>query len=283
MVDVQVTNVSSHSVLDIFNTEPEAQETLIEAGSVEVACPTSSVVDQESEERVSGRDDEKLIAAEAPFAQEATEQESLTASQFDNSAATIVSSGVEVAEKAERINSDCYEDVEEEEREGSQQVSLSEMSGTQPTEESRPGSAGLASSVWRAGALLSELDSEDVSCSQQGASELSAPGVLEGTESMDDLGDASLKGADGEGASVGSPDFEKASDILTNEDEDDEDDDRVCDMEVGSERAEDSHGQHHDNEDDEEDEDVEMASEGITESGLESYGKCRWGRLDRRL
>ncbi len=68
MVDVQVTNVSSHSVLDIFNTEPEAQETLIEAGSVEVACPTSSVVDQESEERVSGRDDEKLIAAEAPFA-----------------------------------------------------------------------------------------------------------------------------------------------------------------------------------------------------------------------
>ncbi len=123
-------------------------------------------------------------------------------------------------------------------------------------------------------ALLSELDSEDVSCSQQGASELSAPGVLEGTESMDDLGDASLKGADGEGASVGSPDFEKASDILTNEDEDDEDDDRVCDMEVGSERAEDSHGQHHDNEDDEEDEDVEMASEGITESGLESYGNA---------
>ncbi|XP_016101878.1 microtubule-associated protein futsch-like [Sinocyclocheilus grahami] len=273
MVDVQVTNVSSQIVLDISNTEPEAQEALIEAGSVEVACPTSSVVDQESEEQVSGEVDEKLIAAEAPVAQEATEQEILTASQFDNSAATIVSSGVEVAEKAERINSDCYEDVEEEEREGSQQVSLSEMSGTQPTEESRPGSAGLAGSVWRAGALLSELDSEDVSCSQQGASELSAPGVLEGTESMDDLGDASLKGADGEGASVGSPDFEKVSDILTNEDEDDDDDDRVCDMEVESERAEDSHRQHHDNED-EEDDDVEMASEGITESGLESYGNA---------
>ncbi|XP_042573522.1 pneumococcal serine-rich repeat protein-like [Cyprinus carpio] len=275
MVDVQVTNVSSQCVLDISNMEPESQKALIEAGSVEVACPTSSVADQESEELVSGKVDEKLIVAEAPVAQEATEQESLTASQFDNSAATIVSSGVEVAEKAERINSDCYEDVEEEEREGSQQVSLSEMSGTQPTEESRPGSAGLAGSIWRAGALLSELDSEDVSCSQQGASELSAPGVLEGTESMDDLGDASLKGADGEGASVGSPDFEKVSDILTNEDEDDEDDDdRVCDMEVGSERAEDSHRQHHDNEDDEEDEDVEMASEGITESGLESYGNA---------
>ncbi len=270
-VDVQVTNVNSHSVLDISNTEPEAQETLIEAGSVEVACPTSSVVDRESEEQVSGKVDETFISA--PVAQEETEQDSFTASQFDNSAAAIVSSGVEVAEKAERINSNCYEDVEEEEREGSQQVSLSEMSGTQPTEESRPGSAGPAGSVWRAGALLSELDSEDVSCSQQGASELSAPGVLEGTESMDDLGDASLKGADGEGASVGSPDFEKASDILTNEDEDD-DDDRVCDMEVESERAEDSHRQDHDNEDDEEDEDVEMASEGITESGLESYGNA---------
>lgn len=273
-LDVQV-NVNSQSMLAISNTEPEAQEALIETSPVEVACPTSSVVDLESEDHVSGKVDEKLMA-EAPIAQEATEQETLTASPVNNSVATIPSSGVELPEKAEPINSDCYEDVEEEEREGSQQVSLSEMSGTQPTEESRPGSAGLAGSVWRAGALFSELDSEDVSCSQQGASELSAPGVLEGTESMDDLGDASLKGADGEGASVGSPDFEKVPDILANEDDDDDDndDDRVCDMEVGSERAEDSHGQHHDNEDDEEDEDVEMASEGITESGLESYGNA---------
>ncbi|CAF88946.1 unnamed protein product, partial [Tetraodon nigroviridis] len=92
-------------------------------------------------------------------------------------------------------------------------ISVSEMSGTtQPTEDSRPGSGGPAGgSPWRAGgALLSELDSEEVSGSQQGASELSAPGVLEGTESMDDLGDGSLKGAiDTEGASAGSPDFEK--------------------------------------------------------------------------
>ncbi|XP_067115984.1 nascent polypeptide-associated complex subunit alpha, muscle-specific form [Osmerus mordax] len=173
------------------------------------------------------------------------------------------------------------DDDEEEEREGSQQVSVSDMSGTQPTEESRPGSAGPAGgSAWRGGgALLSELDSEDVSCSQQGASELSAPGVLEGTESMDDLGDASLKGAivDMEGASAGSPDFEKVPDIPTNdfeedEDEDEDDDDRVCDMEVGSERAEDPRRVRHDEE--EEDEDVEMASEGVTESGLESYGNA---------
>lgn len=175
------------------------------------------------------------------------------------------------------------EEEDEEEREGSQLVSVSEMSGTtQPTEESRPGSAGLVGgSAWRAGgALLSELDSEDVSGSQQGASELSAPGVLEGTESMDDLGDGSLKGAiDIEGASAGSPDFEKVPDIPVNdfdEDEDDDDDnDRVCDMDVGSEQTDEPQRTRHDNDiDEEEDDDVEMASEGVTESGLESYGNA---------
>nr|XP_020466662.1 mucin-5AC-like [Monopterus albus] len=174
------------------------------------------------------------------------------------------------------------EEEDEDEREGSQLVSVSEMSGTtQPTEESRPGSAGLAGgSPWRAGgALLSELDSEDVSGSQQGASELSAPGVLEGTESMDDLGECSLKGAiDMEGASAGSPDFEKVPDIPVNdfdEDDDDDDDDRVCDMDVGSEQTDEPQRLRHDNDvDDEEDEDVEMASEGVTESGLESYGNA---------
>ncbi|RVE55520.1 hypothetical protein OJAV_G00235460 [Oryzias javanicus] len=158
------------------------------------------------------------------------------------------------------------EEEEEEEKEGSQLVSVSEMSGTtQPTEESRPGSAGpVGESAWRAGgALLSELDSEDVSGSQQGASELSAPGVLEGTESMDDLGDGSLKGAmDMEGASAGSPDFEKVPDIpVIDFDEDEDDSDRVCDMDV--------------------DDDVEMASEGVTESGLESYGKDDFAEDER--
>lgn len=175
------------------------------------------------------------------------------------------------------------EEEDEEEREGSQLVSVSEMSGTtQPTEESRPESAGLVSgSAWRAGgALLSELDSEDVSGSQQGASELSAPGVLEGTESMDDLGDGSLKGAiDMEGASAGSPDFEKVPDIPVNdfdeEEDDDDDNDRVCDMDVGSEQTDEPQRPRHDNDvDEEEDDDVEMASEGVTESGLESYGNA---------
>ncbi|XP_020324011.2 flocculation protein FLO11 [Oncorhynchus kisutch] len=186
--------------------------------------------------------------------------------------ARAIPSPPDASEKAQ-LNMDEEED---EEREGSQQVSVSEMSGTQPTEESRPGSAGPAGSGWRAGgALLSELDSEEVSCSQQGVSELSAPGVLEGTESMDDLGDASLKGAidmEGMSASAGSPDFEKVSDIPTNDFDDyDEDGDRVCDMEVGSERADDPRRVRHD---EDEDEDVEMASEGVTESGLESYGNA---------
>lgn len=179
------------------------------------------------------------------------------------------------------------EEEDEEEREASQLVSVSEMSGTtQPTEESRPESAGLVGgSAWRAGgALLSELDSEDVSGSQQGASELSAPGVLEGTESMDDLGDGSLKGAiDMEGASAGSPDFEKVPDIPANDfdedEEDDDDNDRVCDMDVGSEQTDEPQRTRHDNdveeeEEEEEDNDVEMASEGVTESGLESYGNA---------
>ncbi|XP_027874274.1 nucleolar protein dao-5 [Xiphophorus couchianus] len=172
------------------------------------------------------------------------------------------------------------EEEDEEEREGSQLVSVSEMSGTtQPTEESRPGSGGpVGRAAWKAGgALLSELDSEDVSGSQQGASELSAPGVLEGTESTDDLGDGSLKGAiDIELASVGSPDFEKVPDIPANEDEDEDDSDRVCDMEVGSERTDEPRRLRHDNDvdEDEDDDDVEMASEGVTESGLESYGNA---------
>ncbi|KAL6481653.1 hypothetical protein MHYP_G00097330 [Metynnis hypsauchen] len=215
------------------------------------------------------------ISVNVPSVQQVTQQEPVMAPPFELCvAASVLPKGGEVIEKAEQlIHNDV--DEEEEEKEGSQQVSVSDMSGTQPTEESRPGSAGLTGSVWRAGGLLSEPDSEDVSCSQQGASELSAPGVLEGTESMDDLGEASLKGADAEGASAGSPDFEKVPDIPANEDDDDDydDEDRVCDMEVGSERAEDPHRQCHDNED-EEDEDVEMASEGITESGLESYGNA---------
>ncbi|XP_064805137.1 mucin-2-like isoform X2 [Oncorhynchus masou masou] len=218
------------------------------------APPQDSLVTVAQEER-SERPETVPAAPPQPAPDQTLHQDIPTA------VARATPSPLDSSEKAQ-LNMDEEED---EEREGSQRVSVSEMSGSQPTEESRPGSAGPAGSGWRAGgALLSELDSE-VSCSQQGASELSALGVLEGTESMDDLGDASLKGAidmEGMSASVGSPDFEKVPDIPTNDfDDDDEDGDRVCDMEVGSERADDPRRAGRD-----EDDDVEMASEGVTES-----------------
>lgn len=253
------TNVDTVSTQETIDAEPLAIQS---AANVPVVRESEKVNDQ--------------ILVVAPMAQEMTEQEPVTASRSEVPITVQVSpKDLEVVEKQEQMIRN-FEDDEEEEKEGSQQVSVSDMSGTQPTEESRPGSAGLAGSVWRAGGLPSEFDSEDVSCSQQGASELSAPGVLEGTESMDDLGEASLKGADGEGVSAGSPDFEKFPDIPVNEDDDEDDEyddeDRVDDMEVGSEMTEDPHRQYNDNED--EDEDVEMASEGVTESGLESYGNA---------
>lgn len=258
--------VSENSNVDAISTvtvdaEPLAVQSVANVPVLVISNPPTVVLDSE---KVHGN-----ISVAVPMAHEMNEQEPVTVSLCEvPNTVQMSSKDLEVVEKQEPIIHNFEE--EEEEREGSQQVSVSDMSGTQPTEESRPGSAGLAGSIWRAGGLLSEFDSEDVSCSQQGASELSAPGVLEGTESMDDLGEASLKGADGEGASAGSPDFEKFPDIPVNDDEDDED--RVDDMEVGSEMTEDPHRQCNDNE--EEDEDVEMASEGVTESGLESYGNA---------
>ncbi|XP_036419276.1 protein piccolo [Colossoma macropomum] len=266
--DIEIVPTVQQDDIEPLAIQPEA-----EVPSPEVSSSASVPFGEEFQ-----KDDEDYISVNVPAEQEVTQllQEPVMAPPFELCVADPVPpKGMEVIEKAEQlIHNDV--DEEEEEKEGSQQVSVSDMSGTQPTEESRPGSAGLTGSVWRAGGLLSEPDSEDVSCSQQGASELSAPGVLEGTESMDDLGEASLKGADAEGASAGSPDFEKVPDIPANEEDEDDDyddEDRVCDMEVGSERAEDPHRQCPDNED-EEDEDVEMASEGITESGLESYGNA---------
>ncbi|XP_066517717.1 streptococcal hemagglutinin [Hoplias malabaricus] len=280
--------VQGDEVLQVPASEPSDMETVptveqvqVEALAVqpetEPSIPVVSDLVSVPVEQEFKKEEEELFSVEPPTEQEATRQEPVSSQSLEPSAgATVLPKSMDVTEKTEQIIPQDA-DEEEEEKEGSQQVSVSDMSGTQPTEESRPGSAGLAGSVWRAGGLHSELDSEDVSCSQQGASELSAPGVLEGTESMDDLGEASLKGADGEGVSAGSPDFEKVPDIPANEDDDDDDyddDDRVCDMEVGSERADDPQRQGHDNGDEDEDEDVEMASEGITESGLESYGNA---------
>lgn len=255
--DSDPSNVDIHFTLEQAIDNVLATETVTEEANVESSSPRTV-----SPEPESPKPRDCLI--EAPTAPTPIQEPVIASTSEIVVPAKMSPKGLEIVEKSEHVIHSI--DDEEEEKECSQQVSVSDMSGTQPTEESRPGSAGFAGSVWRAGGLLSELDSEDVSCSQQGASELSAPGVLEGTESMDDLGEASLKGADGDGASVGSPDLEKVPDIPNNED----DNDHVCDMDVGSEMADDSNKHGHDDDDD----DVEMASEGITESGLESYGNA---------
>uniref|UniRef100_A0A673W1V8 BTB/POZ domain-containing protein n=1 Tax=Salmo trutta TaxID=8032 RepID=A0A673W1V8_SALTR len=185
----------------------------------------------------------------------------------------------EAVEKAdEEINEDD-DDEEEEERTVGKKVckptSLFDMSSSQPSEEAKP--AGFSGSTgWHGDALLPGMDSEDVSGHLQGSPEISSTqhtGLLQGTQSSDALVDSSLKVSEGEGAFMGSPDVE----TLANDEEEDEDEDRkrvdVDDMDVSSERAVD-HRKVCQHDDEEDDEDVEMPSEGVTESGLESCGNA---------
>nr|XP_029492229.1 mucin-17-like isoform X2 [Oncorhynchus nerka] len=165
----------------------------------------------------------------------------------------------------ETLSIDEEEDEEEyEDRKVCKPTSLFDMSSSQPSEEAKP--AGFSGSTgWHGDDRLSGMDSEDVSSRLQGSSEISSTqhtGLLQGTQSSDVLVDSSLKGSDGEGAFMGSPNVE----TLSNDEE------RVDDMDVSSERAVD-----HQNvcqQEDEEDDDVEMPSEGVTESGLESCGNA---------
>lgn len=182
---------------------------------------------------------------------------------------------VAVEKADEEINEDVEDDDEEEEqrRLGHQPSSLAtDMSTSQPSEEfqARPSAfGGLVS--WHGDDLLSGMDSEDVSsCTssrQQGVSDLSSTqhtALLEGTQSSDALIDSSLRGSEGDGNFMGSPNVE----TFANEDEDEEDE-RVDDMDLSSERAEEHRKvfqQREDDDEEEEDEDVEMHSEGVTES-----------------
>ncbi|XP_060945962.1 proteoglycan 4 [Limanda limanda] len=185
----------------------------------------------------------------------------------------------EAVEKAdEEINEDDDEEEEDEDEEqrrlGHQPLSFTtDMSTSQPSEEFQVRSSGFGGSAgWHGDDLLSGLDSEDVSsCTssrQQGVSDLSSAqhtAILEGTQSSDAMIDSSLRGSEGDGNLMGSPNVE----TLANEEEEDEDeeDERVDDMDLSSERIEERHKvfqqQEHDEEDDE---DVEMHSEGVTES-----------------
>uniref|UniRef100_A0A667ZXW1 BTB/POZ domain-containing protein n=1 Tax=Myripristis murdjan TaxID=586833 RepID=A0A667ZXW1_9TELE len=186
-------------------------------------------------------------------------------------------------EKAdEEINEDVDEDEEEEDEEqrrlGHQPSSMfTDMSSSQPSEEFQVRSSALCGSAgWHGDDLLSGMDSEDVSsCTssrQQGVSDLSSTqhtALLEGTQSSDALVDSSFRGSEGDGNFMGSPNVE----TIANEEEDEDDEERVDDMDVSSERVEDHHKAFKQQEqDEEEDEDVEMPSEGVTESGLESCG-----------
>ncbi|KAM4535004.1 uncharacterized protein prr36b isoform 11-T11 [Fundulus diaphanus] len=181
----------------------------------------------------------------------------------------------EVEKADEEINEDDDDDdeYEEERRPGHALSSLvTDMSTSQPSDEFQVRSSAFGGSAgWHGDDLLSGMDSEDVSsCTssrQQGVSDLSSTlhtAILEGTQSSDALIDSSLRGSEGDGNLMGSPNVE----TLANEEEEDEDDERVDDMDLSSEQAEDHHKvfQEH-KEDEEDDEDVEMHSEGVTESG----------------
>ena len=186
----------------------------------------------------------------------------------------------EAVEKAdEEINEDDDEEEEEDEDEeqrrlGHQPLSFTtDMSTSQPSDEFQVRSSAFGGSAgWHADDLLSGMDSEDgsscTSSRQQGVSDLSSTqhtAILEGTQSSDAMIDSSLRGSEGDGNLMGSPNVE----TLANEEEEDEDeeDERVDDMDLSSERIEERHKvfqqQEHDEEDDE---DVEMHSEGVTES-----------------
>uniref|UniRef100_A0A3B3XG48 BTB/POZ domain-containing protein n=1 Tax=Poecilia mexicana TaxID=48701 RepID=A0A3B3XG48_9TELE len=179
----------------------------------------------------------------------------------------------EAVEKAdEEINEDDdeEEEYEEERRPGHQLSSLvTDMSTSQHSDEFQARSSAFGG--WHGDDLLSGMDSEDMSsCTssrQQGVSDLSSTqhtAILEGTQSSDALIDSSLRGSEGDGNLMGSPNVE----TLANEEEEDEDDERVDDMDLSSEQAEEHHRVFQEHiQDEEEDEDVEMHSEGVTESG----------------
>ncbi|KAL3054287.1 hypothetical protein OYC64_006587 [Pagothenia borchgrevinki] len=189
----------------------------------------------------------------------------------------------EKEEAVEKADEEINEDDEEEDDEDEEQRRLghlpsplgTDMSTSQPSEEFavRPSAFG-GSAGWHGDDLLSGLDSEDVSsCSRPaGESDLSSTqhtALLEGTQSSDALVDSSLRGSEGDGNLMGSPNVET---LANEEEEDEEDEERVDDMDLSSERVEEHHKglqqqQQQQQEEEEDDEDVEMHSEGVTESG----------------
>ncbi|KAM9746329.1 uncharacterized protein prr36b isoform 2-T2 [Menidia menidia] len=235
----------------------------------------------ESQEEEEEEDKENLFMPSSRAAgafSAAPQHHFLGASPLDDFPAKELISPHEKEEAVEKADEEINEDIEEEEEEDEEQrrlghqlsAALTDMSVSQPSDEFPPRSSAFGGSAgWPADDLLSGLDSEDVSsCTssrQQGVSDLSSTqhtALLEGTQSSDALIDSSLRGSEGDGNLMGSPNVE----TLANEEEEDEDEDeRVDDMDMSSEKVEEHHAgfrQH----DEEEDDDVEMHSEGVTES-----------------
>uniref|UniRef100_A0A3P8TMR6 BTB/POZ domain-containing protein n=1 Tax=Amphiprion percula TaxID=161767 RepID=A0A3P8TMR6_AMPPE len=183
----------------------------------------------------------------------------------------------EAVEKAdEEINEDDDEEEDEDEEQrrlGHQPSSMiTDLSSSQPSDDFQVRSSTFGGSAgWHGDDLLSGMDSEDVSsCTssrQQGVSDLSSTqhtAILEGTQSSDALVDTSLRGSEGDGNLMGSPNVET---LANEEEEEDDEDERVDDMDLSSERVEEPHRAFQEQErDEEEDDDVEMHSEGVTES-----------------
>ncbi|KAM7386303.1 hypothetical protein PAMA_009100 [Pampus argenteus] len=206
----------------------------------------------------------------------------LGTSPMDDFASRDMFSPHEKEEAVEKADEEINEDDEDEEEEDEEQRRLghqpssivTDMSTSQPSEEFQFRSSTFGGSAgWHGDDLLSGMDSEDVSsCTssrQQGVSDLSSTqhtAILEGTQSSDALIDSSLRGSEGDGNLMSSPNVE----TLANEEEEDEDeeDERVDDMDLSSERVEEHHKmfQQQEHDEEEEDEDVEMRSEGVTES-----------------
>ncbi len=241
--------------------------------------------EEEEEEEVEEKENLFMSASTAPSAEAfnmMAQPDLLGTSPMDDFTSRHLISPHEKEEAVEKADEEINEDDEEEEDEDEEQRRLghqpssivTDMSTSQASEEFQVRSSAFGGSAgWHGDDLLSGMDSEDVSsCTssrQQGVSDLSSTqhtAILEGTQSSDALIDSSLRGSEGDGNLMGSPNVE----TLANEEEEDEDeeDERVDDMDLSSERVEEHHKvfQQQEQDEDEEDEDVEMHSEGVMES-----------------
>ncbi|XP_012681317.2 mucin-17 [Clupea harengus] len=220
------------------------------------------------EEEVKGQDDLLVSTAAVPAAQTettltlGTEPDLLVKSPADHFSGASPTSpfqeGEEAVEKAdEEINEDVDDDDEDENdqetKEFSKLQSMPETSETLQMDELLSEASDFASSDWQ-GHGLGGMSSKQQSTMGEEMTRMS-------TSDMDDFG---LKVEKEEEPFMGSPSVK----TFYSEEAEAEEEEKVIDMDVGSEKQHKVGGE----EEEEEDEDVEMVSDGMTESGLESCG-----------